>query len=56
MKLFKNKDYISIGTPVNSADYNLFTSIVNIGIDSHLEAFTKSMFFFDCGQILLSFP
>ena len=56
MKQFKHKDYISIGTPVNSGDYNLFSSIVNIGIDSHLEAFTnKSYFFFDCGKFHFHF-
>lgn len=52
---FKQKDFISIGTPVNSEDYKLFRSIVNVGIDSHLEAFVKSQFFFDCGKFYFHF-
>lgn len=55
MKTFKHSDYISIGTPVNSPDYSLFKGIVDQGIDSHLEAFTKSQFFFDCGKFHFHF-
>lgn len=55
MATFKHSDFISIGTPVNSNDYTLFKSIVNQGIDSHLEAFTKSQFFFDCGKFHFHF-
>lgn len=56
MKTFKqHPDFISISTPVNSEDFNLFQSIVNIGIDSHLEGFTKSMFFLDCGRFYFHF-
>jgi hypothetical protein len=50
-----HKDFISIGTPVNSKDYDLFKSIVNQGIDSHLEGFTQSQFFFDCGKFHFHF-
>ena len=50
MPQFKHADFISIGTPINSKDYDLFKMIVNMGIDSHLEGFTKSQFFFDCGK------
>jgi hypothetical protein len=52
---FNHKDFISIGTPVNSKDYDLFKSIVDMGIDSHLEAFVKSKFFFDCGKFHFHF-
>jgi hypothetical protein len=52
---FRHKDFISIGTPINSKDYDLFKSIVNMGIDSHLEAFVKSHFFFDCGKFHFHF-
>lgn len=55
MKTFKNKDFISIGTPYGSDDFKLFQSIVNIGIDSHLEGFTQSQFFFDCGKYYFHF-
>jgi len=37
-------EFIPISTPVGSEDDELFTSIVNQGIDSHLEGFTKSNF------------
>lgn len=52
---FRHKDFISIGTPVNSKDYDLFKSIVNMGIDSRLQGFTKSQFFFDCGKFHFHF-
>ena len=32
---------MQITTPINSDDYKLFVGIINQGIDSHLEAFTK---------------
>lgn len=35
---------MKITTPINSQDFKLFKSVVNQGIDSHLEAFTKSKF------------
>lgn len=35
---------LEITTPLNSDDYFLFKSIIDQGIDSHLEAFTKSTF------------
>jgi len=37
-------EYFPITTPMGSNDDVLFTSIVNQGIDSHLEGFTKSNF------------
>ena len=37
-------DFIEIETPINSSDDQLFTKVVNMGIDSHLEGFTKSKF------------
>ena len=55
MSKFNHKEFISIGTPVNSKDYDLFKSIVNMGIDSHLEGFIKSQFFFDCGRFYFHF-
>ena len=39
-----NPDFLPITTPVNSPDDKLFTEVVNQGIDSHLEGFTKSKF------------
>ena len=38
------QNYIVITTPVGSQDFELFREVVNKGIDSHLEAFTKSKF------------
>lgn len=38
------KDFIEITTPIGSSDFELFREVVNKGIDSHLEAFTKSKF------------
>lgn len=46
-KLNENVDgneYFPITTPIGSQDDKLFVSIVNQGIDSHLEGFTKSKF------------
>lgn len=37
-------DFFKIETPYNSADYKMMQNVVNKGIDSHLEAFTKSKF------------
>ena len=37
-------DFIEITTPIGSSDFELFREVVNRGIDSHLEAFTKSKF------------
>lgn len=38
------KEYLEITTPIGSHDFKLFKSVVNQGIDSHLEGFTKSKF------------
>lgn len=35
---------VEITTPISSTDFQLFTSIVNMGIDSYLEGFTASTF------------
>lgn len=37
-------DFFQITTPVGSSDARLFTKIINQGIDSNLEGFTKSKF------------
>ena len=37
-------NYFPITTPIGSEDDKLFVGIVNQGIDSHLEGFTKSKF------------
>lgn len=37
-------EFFEITTPVGSEDFNLFKSVVNKGIDSHLQGFTKSKF------------
>jgi hypothetical protein len=39
-----NKEFLPITTPIGSPDDKLFTDVVNQGIDSHLEGFTKSKF------------
>ena len=39
--------FIDINTPIGSFDFNLFKNIVNQGIDSHLQGFTRSNFFPD---------
>ena len=36
--------YLKIETPPNSDDFKMFQKVVNVGIDSHLEGFTKSKF------------
>ena len=38
------KDFFPIETPYDSEDYKLMKAVVNKGIDSHLEGFTKSEF------------
>jgi len=40
------KNYIKIDTRMNSKDFNLFKSIFNQGIDSRLETFTKSKYYY----------
>ena len=40
------ENFLEITTPKQSYDAKIFTSIVNQGIDSHLEGFTKSKFNF----------
>lgn len=40
----RKDEFFPITTPVGSENDKLFTSIVNKGIDSHLEGFTKSIF------------
>jgi hypothetical protein len=40
----QGNEFLPITTPVGSPDDKLFTDIVNQGIDSHLEGFTKSKF------------
>ena len=50
LKLFENDnhtnqdEFLRIATRLGSDDDKLFTDIVNRGIDSHLEGFTKSKF------------
>lgn len=39
-----NSEFLPITCPIGSADYKMFVSVVNQGIDSHLEGFTKSEF------------
>ena len=41
---FNRNLFIDINTLFGSFDFNLFKQVVNLGIDSHLEAFTKSKF------------
>jgi hypothetical protein len=44
LKEKKGEEFIQISTPIGSADFELFKNVINIGIDSHLEAFIKSKF------------
>lgn len=39
-----NNEFLKIETPIGSQDDQLFINVVNQGIDSHLEGFTKSKF------------
>lgn len=50
-------EYLHIDTPAGGGNYNMFVSLVNQGIDSHLEGFTKSKFqlFMQDGQKRMSF-
>jgi len=41
---YSDEQYLNISCYAGSDDYDLFTGIVNQGIDGHLEAFTKSKF------------
>lgn len=42
----KKKEFIEITCLLGSLDDKMFTKVVNRGIDSHLQAFTKSKFKF----------
>lgn len=46
---------LRITCPIGSQDAALFQVIVNAGIDSHLEAFTKSKFEWENGRLILNF-
>lgn len=37
-------EYLDIDCPIGSGDFNMFKDVINQGIDSHLESFTKSRF------------
>lgn len=37
-------EFVEITTPIGSEDFALLAGIVNVGIDSHLEGFTRSEF------------
>lgn len=37
-------EYLDISFPINSDDHKIFDQIINQGIDSRLEGFTKSKF------------
>ena len=37
-------EFLDIDCPVGSGDYKMFVGVINQGIDSHLEGFTKSKF------------
>ena len=38
------KEYLPISCIVNSSDFTMFKSVIDQGIDSYLEGFTKSSF------------
>ena len=44
MEFRTDGEYLPITTPIGSEDDRMFVGIVNQGIDSHLEGFTKSQF------------
>lgn len=44
IKPIDNQEFLSITCPIGMGDFKMFVSVVNKGIDSHLEAFTKSQF------------
>jgi hypothetical protein len=46
---------MEISVPTWSEDYKLFEEVVNAGIDSRLEGFTKSIFFTRGGRLYLVF-
>ncbi len=52
-----SKEYLEITTPLGGSDFELFKKVVNQGIDSHLEGFTKSKFdgFMQDGQKRMCF-
>jgi len=39
-----NKEYLDISCTTFSNDFKMFESVINQGIDAHLEAFTQSKF------------
>lgn len=52
------KNFFDIQTPYSSKDYEMLKKVVNMGIDSHLEAFTKSEFKkspYDNGKFMFNF-
>lgn len=52
------KEFFDIQTPYSSKDYEMLKKVVNMGIDSHLEGFTKSEFKkspYDNGKFMFNF-
>ena len=48
-------EYLEITIPLGNSDIKLFEKVVNQGIDSHLEGFGKSEFFFKGHRLVLNF-
>ncbi len=51
----ESEDFFPITTPIGSDDDKLFINIINKGIDSHLEGFTKSIFSNKNGRRIYNF-
>jgi len=49
------KEFFQITIYCNSEDTKLFISVVNQGIDSHLEGFTQSKFYWEDSQLIMEF-
>lgn len=49
------KNFFQITCRLGTEDARLFTSIVNQGIDAHLEAFTESKFSSSGGRLIMEF-
>jgi hypothetical protein len=51
----QSEEFFRIDIPFGSADSRLFAKVINVGIDSHLDGFTKSKFTKNRNKLILNF-
>lgn len=55
VEIMDSKEFFQITTYCNSEDAKLFVSVINQGIDSYLEGFTQSKFYWKDSRLIMEF-